>query len=279
MGRRPVRALPIVGARFVVLLLALVATASARAGLTLLIDDLGHPIDPRLEARVLALPQAVGVSILPATPHAALWAQRCADQGRDYLAHLPWQPLDAELPPERALMPIRSEAAILYTLLLEARVELPAMLGANNHQGSRASRDADFLDAFAAAWRPFGLPFVDSRTVAGSRIGSRLRAAGIDVLENRLFIDHDPAPAAIAACLERAVALSLNGDVLVIGHPRPSTLDALEAFFARPPAGLRLLSLAEILPAANAQAVPRADWLARVDGGRALREALLELED
>lgn len=278
MGRRPVRARRALLA-VAALLLALARPGLGRPGLTLVVDDLGHAIDPALEARVLALPVEVGVSIIPGTPRAAHWAGRCAEQGRDYLAHLPWQPLDVALPPESALEPIGSETAILYTLLLEARAELPGMLGANNHQGSRASLDAGFLDAFAAAWKPFGLPFVDSRTVTGSRVGERLGAAGIPVLENRLFIDHDGSPEAIAACLERAFALARRGPVLVIGHPRPATLDALEARIRELPAGVRLVPLSEALPGAGAPG----DWLARAEtapaSDAALRAALLELED
>jgi uncharacterized protein len=247
----------------------------AAPGLTLLIDDLGHGIDPGLEAQILALPPEVGVSILPGTPRAADWARACAEQGREYLAHLPWQPLHSGLPAERALMPLEATSAVLYTLLLEARDELPDLLGANNHQGSRASLDPGFLDAFAIAWRPFGLPFVDSRTIGGSRVAERLGAAGVPVIENRLFIDHHDDTDAIGRCLDEAFALGRRQAVLVIGHPRPRTLAVLADRLARLPDGLRLQPLSAILPSVPAPA----DWLARAEAVEPAGGAPPALED
>lgn len=254
--------------RLFILLLLLLPVASpaqlAEQGrLLLIIDDLGHGIERgRLEA-CFALPPQVAFSIIPGTARAPGLAHRCARAGRDYLAHLPWEPLRDELPAERLLTPIGCDAGRLAAVLQQARRELPLMVAANNHQGSRASLDEGFLAAFARAWRPLDLPFVDSRTVAGSRVPAVLGNAGIPVFENRLFLDHVDQDGAILAELARlAVVVPGRELTIAIAHPRPRSLRLLSHWLDRLPEGIVLISARDALAAPPAGC----DWLAQAAG-------------
>jgi polysaccharide deacetylase 2 family uncharacterized protein YibQ len=241
-------------------LLSWVAGASHAAGRILLIlDDMGHGYGRARLEPCFALPPEVAFSIIPGTAQAARTAARCTEQGRDYLAHLPWQPLRPEGQPERLLARLDCPPQRLDLILEQTRRELPALVGANNHQGSRACLDAAFLARFAQAWQPLGLPFVDSRTVAGSRVPAELGAAGIAVFENQLFLDHVDKRGAIAEKLAELEQLARRRELTIaIAHPRPNTLALLGPWAARLPAGLELVSASRALLSPPAQ-----DWLAQ----------------
>ena len=249
------------------LLVLLGAAPSVRAAgdILLILDDMGHGYGRARQEACLALPVEVAFSVIPGTPRAAATARRCAGQGREVLAHLPWQPLHPRDAAERSLLPVGAGEERIRQVVERARRELPGLVAANNHQGSRACLDPDFLARFAAVWRGTGLPFVDSRTVAGSRVSEVLGAAGVPVFENRLFLDHVDEPAAIRARLRELEDLARERDLTIaIAHPRPATLALLADWCAHLPDGLRLVPASRALaPAAPAAPAPAEPWLAQ----------------
>jgi polysaccharide deacetylase 2 family uncharacterized protein YibQ len=255
--RQPLRLL-------IVLLLLLPATGGAQPAeahrLLLIIDDLGHPIGRARVEACFALPQAVAFSIIPGTPQASAVARRCARQGRDVLAHLPWEPLRRELSGERLLAPVDCDESRHEAVLARSRRELPRMVAASNHQGSRASGDERFLAAFARAWSPLGLPFVDSRTAHDSRIPAMLGAAGVPVFENQLFLDHVDEETAIRAELARLLEIARGRELTIaIAHPRLRSLRLLADWLEKLPADICLVEAR----AALAAPPPPRDWLAQ----------------
>lgn len=248
------------------LLLSWPGGAPRAAGRILLIlDDMGQAYGrDRLEAS-FALPVEVAFSIIPGTPLSTRMALRCASQDRDYLAHLPWQPIGQPDPAERLLTRVDCSSRRLETVLAQTRRELPALVGANNHQGSRASRDTSFLARFAEAWLPLGLPFVDSRTTAGSQVPEVLGAAGIAVFENQLFLDHVDSPQAIREQLAELERVAGRRDLTIaIAHPRPNTLALLGPWLADLPPGLELVQAREALRPPPATPL---DWMAQAHTG------------
>lgn len=252
-------------ALFLLVLLGAARGARAAGDILLILDDMGHGYERgRLEA-CLELPVEVAFSIIPGTVRAPWTARRCAEQGREVLAHLPWQPLHARDSAERSLLRTDAGEARIRQVVERARRELPGLVGANNHQGSRASLDGAFLERFAAVWRETGLPFVDSRTVAGSRVPEVLGAAGVAVFENRLFLDHVNEAAAIRERLRDLEVLARGRELTIaIAHPRPATLALLGPWCADLPEGLRLVPASRALaPAAPAEPAPAEPWLAQ----------------
>jgi polysaccharide deacetylase 2 family uncharacterized protein YibQ len=229
------------------LFLAAALPGQGEGRILLILDDMGHAGGTALTEACFTLPREVAFSILPGAPRAAQTGRRCLSQGRDQLAHLPWEPLKGE-GREPFFMARDADADHMRRQLERVRRILPGMLGANNHQGSRASADTLFLDTFAQAWAPLALPFLDSRSTADSRIPQRLGSAGIPVWENHLFLDHVDSDEAIAAELARLEAWARERDgVIAIAHPRPRTLRLLHAWLAGKPEDLRLMHAHEVL--------------------------------
>jgi uncharacterized protein len=215
--------------------------------LLIVIDDFGYELTPSIEAGFFELSSNIAFSIIPQTPRSRAVSQRCDEQGRDYLAHIPWEPINPELSPEPALIACSASDAILYSMVRELHYEFPSMLAANNHQGSLASQDHAFLSRFAEVWKATSLPFLDSRTVASSQVRSVFESAGIPVFSNQRFLDHVDDLDIIRENLQALSAkMQTQHRTIVIGHPRRNTLVALREWLNEGlPEGARLIALSD----------------------------------
>ncbi len=230
------------------------AAIAARPMLAVIIDDVG--LDTAAAERLLALEMPLTVSILPYAAEAPEVAAAARRAGKEVFLHLPMEPVGLDDPGPLALtghhsgqdLSVRAEWAL-------SRV--PGASGFNNHMGSRLTADAQAMDRLFASLSGRGLVFVDSLTSPDSVAGARARAAGLTALRRDVFLDHDAAPAAVAAALEEALDLAAErGFAVAIGHPHATTLDALETLSARADAaGIELVTAgalaARLRPAAR----------------------------
>lgn len=196
--------------------------------IVLVIDDVG--LDLAAAQRVIDLPVASSLAVLPYADAAALVSQRARDAGRDVLVHMPMEPLGLADPGPNALrLGLEREDLELRARWAMARV--PGAVGFNNHMGSRFTQDPAALRIAMSAIAEEGLIFLDSRTSAASRGSAVARGLGLDVLERDVFIDHEIEAGAIMAALEEAETLALRrGHAVLIGHPHDLTLDHLETW-------------------------------------------------
>ncbi len=196
--------------------------------IVLVIDDVG--LDLAAAQRVIDLPVATSLAVLPYADAATTVAQRARRAGRDVLVHMPMEPLGLADPGPNALrLGLEREDLELRARWAMARV--PGAIGFNNHMGSRFTQDPAALRIAMSAIAEEGLIFLDSRTSAASRGSAVARGLGLDVLERDVFIDHELDADAILAALEEAETLALRrGHAVLIGHPHDITLDHLETW-------------------------------------------------
>jgi uncharacterized protein len=122
-------------------------------------------------------------------------------------------------------------------------VAVPYIVGVNGHMGSRFTQDRAAMERLLAALRARGLFFLDSLTTPASVAAATAARLGVPFVQRSVFLDHDPAPTAVAAALARVDRLAHDGrDGVAIGHPHPATLAALEPWMARAAsAGIRVV--------------------------------------
>jgi hypothetical protein len=230
------------------LLLPLSAAAAPPPRIAILIDDLGH--DRAAGERTLALPVAVGVAVLPQTPHAKRLARAASTSGRDLLLHLPLESLEAEPLGPGAIEAGATPAAIQAALALGLE-SVPDAVGVNNHMGSLLTQAPESMRVLLRALHGRGLWFVDSYTTERSVALSVARELGVPATRRDVFLDDEPGEAAIAARWQRLLALArARGVALAIGHPNPTTLGFVERELPKLQAqGIELVTVSEVVRA------------------------------
>jgi hypothetical protein len=246
----------------VLILAAAPAASEAGEGVTIgiIIDDLGNSLANG--ERATRLPGAITCAILPHTPFARILADAAHATGKEVMLHLPMASRDAQEPGpgqlDAGMPPLEMRATLDYNLST-----VPHVIGVNNHMGSLLTTQPVAMDWLMRELAQRRLFFVDSRTDTQTVAADAARRVGVPALERHVFLDDDPAPAAVAAQLDRLEQLARrHGYALAIGHPHPVTLAALERWLPQLAArGIHLIPLttrlAQIAPEAKAW---RASW-------------------
>ena len=108
--------------------------------------------------------------------------------------------------------------------------QVPLAKGVNNHEGSKASADTRVMHAVIQTIAQHGdLFFIDSRTNSKSVGESVASAQGVPTAGRDVFLDNKADVAYSEAQLREAAAIARrNGSAIAIGHPRPTTLEAVK---------------------------------------------------
>nr|WP_281382996.1 divergent polysaccharide deacetylase family protein [Dissulfurirhabdus thermomarina] len=213
----------------------------ARPRVALLIDDLGYDLE--LDRAFYEIDADLSFSFLPGAPYTEVLAGEAARRGRDVLVHVPMEPMDPGVDPGPGALRVDLPPGELRARLRWCLSEVPGAVGANNHMGSRFTRDAAAMSVVLAELRHRGLFFVDSRTASGSTGLATAAALGVPAAARTVFLDDDPSPRAIRRQLRRVVAAARRrGEVVAIGHPYPATWEVLSEELPR------LRSQVELVP-------------------------------
>lgn len=210
-----------------------IAWDQARGHLAIVIDDVGREL--HLFDQLLALRFPLTFSVLPGSVYAAGVQLRLRADRRRYreiLLHLPCEPedpakmLEGQEPTETFLR-VGAPPEALQAALRAALARVPGAVGVNNHMGSRLTASRAAMDALMPELHARGLYFLDSVTTANSQALAAAAAAGVPTLARDIFLDVDPAPAAVLAQLERAAERARDRPTVIIAHPSPAVVEVL----------------------------------------------------
>jgi polysaccharide deacetylase 2 family uncharacterized protein YibQ len=234
--------------------LAAIATAPAGAAaagkplLAIIIDDLGN--QRRLGMQAVELPGPVACAFMPHTPYAAELAERAHVNGKEVMLHLPMQPNEMQRIAGLGEISLDNQRGDLRRILASDLATVPHVVGINNHMGSLITRHpghmAWLMDELAVRGNLF---FVDSYTTAASVALATALERGVPAVRRHVFLDDDPAPAAVAEQFARLQQHARRrGFAVGIGHPYPATLAFLQSQLPElSAAGFELVSIQEIL--------------------------------
>lgn len=193
----------------------------------LIIDDMGDNF--RLGRRVIELPVAVNLSILPHTPFGKKLAELGHERGHDVMLHFP---MEATTRPDLlgkgslTLKHNQFEAKAIFEQNLQ---QVPFVKGFNNHMGSRLTKSKPHMEWLMSVALEKELYFVDSRTISDSLAQHSAKRAGVAALGRDVFLDPVVGEASVEQQLRKALNIAdERGQVVVIGHPFAETLDVLE---------------------------------------------------
>lgn len=229
-----------------VLMSALLFCSAAQAGkLSIVIDDVGYR--PAEENKVLQMPQAISVAILPNAPHAREMATKAHQGGHEVLIHLPMAPLSKQPLEKDTLTPEMSSEEVAR-IMRNAVNNVPYAVGLNNHMGSRMTSSLPGMQKVMQALNHYNLYFLDSMTIANSQAIPAAQGTQVKVLKRRVFLDDSQDINAIRQQFSRAVKLAQrDGYAIAIGHPHPNTVRVLQQMLPTLPADITLVRPSQLL--------------------------------
>lgn len=196
--------------------------------LAIIMDDMGYSM--ARGQRVLDLPGAMTIAILPFTPSAAELATATVAQGKEVIVH---QPMEPQRPQgsitAKGMLTTGMPANDFYATLSAAIDSVPHSVGISNHTGSKLTSHGERMGWVMDHIRQRDLFFVDSRTSANTVAHRTAQEFDVPTVSRDVFLDHVITPAAIEKQFERAVRLAkLRGSAVLIAHPHEASLRFLE---------------------------------------------------
>ena len=196
----------------------------------IVIDDMGSDLDAA--HKLLALDYPLTLSVLPYRPYTQEVAQEAHRAGHEVMLHLPMEPEDGAhiSPGEGAIRPGMSAAQITQVVRSDL-ASVPFVVGVNNHMGSRATQDAALMADVMQVLAARRLYFIDSRTTPRTRALDEARRLGVPAFYRAVFLDDTASvPYTLTQLRTFRHLVERNGVALAIGHPHPTTIEALAEF-------------------------------------------------
>ncbi len=216
--------------------------AEGRPRVAIIIDDMGY--HGKIGDQLLALNLQLSFSFLPMAPFALEQEEKAYQLGREILVHLPMEASDPKWDPGPGALRTSASAAELTETTKKDLAAVPHATGANNHMGSKFTRNRQAMHTVLTVLKEHGFFFVDSMTTGSSTGMDEAAKMGIKTGRRHIFLDNVQDQDKICAQLKKLTALAVRqGEAIGIGHPHKATYDALAA------CGEKLLSRVELVPA------------------------------
>ncbi len=230
-----------------IVLICFALSPPARAAeLVIVVDDVGYHLDRA--RRLVNLPGAITLGMLPFAPHTPQIARQAVLKNKEVILHQPMEPMPpANLRTERGTLTLGMTAERFDHQFAAALANVPQAVGVNNHTGSLLTQHHEPMNQLMDNIQRRGLFFLDSRTTPRTVAETTARAWRIPTLRRDVFLDHDPNMAAIETSYREALRIARRqGHAVVIAHPYRSTLKFLERQLIDLPDDVRLITLGDL---------------------------------
>ncbi|MDA7687334.1 divergent polysaccharide deacetylase family protein [Pseudomonadales bacterium] len=205
-----------------------ISPASSGARLAIIIDDIGYNLP--LGQRAIDLPGAITYAILPHTPVAERLARKAISSrsNKEIIVHMPMESqLGNKLGPGGLVAGL--DKTEFLAAVRSALEHVPHARGLSNHMGSYLTTLPSQMHWLMTELARQGYYYIDSKTVTNGQASAAAINSQVPYIARDIFLDHDPAPAAIQAAFNKAKRMARqDGIAVVIAHPYRSTLDFLE---------------------------------------------------
>lgn len=195
--------------------------------IAIVIDDWGYNTNNLEILKDIKLP--VTVAILPFLAYSREVAGFANENNYEVIIHMPMEPDDKEKKYlETQTLMVDMDTQTIKDILNEALQEVPYARGINNHMGSLATKDKEFMAIVFRELKKNNLYFLDSYVVSESVCRDISRILGVKFAKRSIFLDNEPDPEYIRGQLmELAREADKFGEVVGIGHDRENTLEVL----------------------------------------------------
>jgi polysaccharide deacetylase 2 family uncharacterized protein YibQ len=223
--------------------------SSGAARVAIIIDDCGYSMER--DRRFLSLPIPLTLSVLPMTPHAREIADAATAAGKAVILHLPMEPQVTgphSDPGPGAILTAMTDQQVRVQVQQDL-ASLPAVPGANNHMGSKATSDPRVMRDVLEVFQQEHLFFIDSGTSTQSVAFSTAQQLGVPTAARNVFLDNEASVPFVEDQLKLTESIALkNGTAIAIGHPNEATAQAIAAFIPQmQAAGISFVPAADLV--------------------------------
>ncbi len=195
--------------------------------IAVIIDDFGYRLGKSI-SEFLALPASVTWSIIPGLPHTKEVVAIARKNHVPTIIHLPMQPLRGKIEQGGFTIMVGMRENQIAEILKKAKAQIPIAEGVNNHMGSLLTTHQPTLIRLMRVLRREKLFFIDSMTNPESIAYKIARNQGVPSMKMFTYLDNPKSGMTLAQKMDEAVKeADRKGSVIVIGHDRLSTVQAL----------------------------------------------------
>jgi len=200
----------------------------AKGKIAIVIDDWGYSNNNLDILREIRSP--LTLAILPFRDYSRQVAEFGHKNNFEIIIHMPMEPENKEnvnLEPKTLMINMSSRT--VNSIMKEAFDDIVYAKGINNHMGSLATQDKDFMEKVFKVLKKKNLYFLDSYVIADSVADTVAKKIGIKFARRSVFLDNESDPKYIRNKLEELAKESeLKGKAMGIGHERKGTLMILK---------------------------------------------------
>ncbi|GIU01605.1 hypothetical protein TSL6_21110 [Sulfurovum sp. TSL6] len=202
----------------------LLSSECEKPKLAIIIDDVSN-------RRQLSKIQATGLKITPSIfppSERSMTSHHLAKGLEHYMIHLPMESGRAQFNKQTKTLITTFGKEQIEARVKELRVLFPTARYINNHTGSVFTDNYTAMQTLYTALRKEGFVFVDSRTIASTKVPRITEDFGDAYVARDVFIDNEHHVLYIHRQLQKAVKIAKKrGYAIAIGHPHKMTLKAL----------------------------------------------------
>ena len=200
-----------------------------RPKIALIVDDVGYDLERALE--LLNLRRTMTISIFPKLKYSRHIAEVAHDMGYEVMMHLPMEPGEKLRRNPGFITLEMTEKEIRWVLDRNFR-SVPFLVGVNNHQGSKMTRDPEAMARVMKYLAQKDVFFIDSRTTSDSIAYKTAKAFGLRAAENDVFLDNEKEVEYIKQRVEVLMQEARRkGKAIGVCHVHPATTQALSQMF------------------------------------------------
>ncbi len=195
--------------------------------IAIIIDDMG--VDQRRTAEVFKLPGPLTGSFLSYARNLHEQVQSAHAAGLELMLHMPMEPMGSGYDPGPDVLLASMTENEIRQRLQQSLASFDGYVGINNHMGSKFTSCGNCMKVVSKELKSSELIFIDSLTSGKSVAAKMAEAAQVPNLTRDVFLDDSPKSADIAHQLKRLENIARkSGHAIAIGHPRDTTIKALQ---------------------------------------------------
>ena len=212
------------------------------AKLVIIIDDIATKLESDKVLSIINSGKLLVPSFFPNTSNHPD-TNKYAKDFKYFMVHLPLEAMNFQKPEPKTLK-TNDSYEIIEARIKDIKNAFKGLKYINNHTGSAFTSDEVAMRRLFTALKKYNLIFVDSRTIASTKGKIMCKEFNQKYIYRNVFLDNIQSVEETKKKLNEAVLIAKkNGYAIAIGHPHPTTLQAIKEYDFKE---IKLVSLDEI---------------------------------